>query len=144
MIKAFENPETNLSEWQKHLLKELHKLAGTIVKMILNRIQHTGIDHDNVLNVAWPRAERGFDSLKIPCRGENTWVKILTDFLDNATFACITPSCLSLRLNTPSTRHKCLGTVPEAWDARRPYCLATQVRLIPRDQEGTLELIPDD
>lgn len=144
MITAFENPETDLSEWQKKLPEELREPAGTIVKMILNRLQHTGIDHENVLNVAWPRAERGFDSLKIPCLGENTWIKILTDSLDNATFACITPSCLSLRLNTPSTRHKCPGTVPKAWDARRPYCLATQVCLTLRHQEGASELILDD
>lgn len=107
IMKAF--TEGNVFSWLLTLSPSLRLYVLTLVRTILEQLQHTGIDRRNTtLVIAWPQEgdiERG---LKIPCKAETCWAHVIADAEDCATFAYVTSRCLE-------TNHvKCRGSL-RAW-----------------------------
>ena len=107
IIQAF--IQGNLFTWLRTLSPFLQDYVLTLVRTILEQLQHTGLDRRKTsLVIAWPRegdTERG---LKIPCKAQTCWAQIVADAEDCATFAYVTPKCLE-------TNHlKCQGSL-RAW-----------------------------
>jgi hypothetical protein len=114
----------NLSQWFKNLPDDYQSFSIAIIMEILNRLQHTGIDHQDKLRICWAEAGQGFKCLKIPCTKSNSWVKILADSPETVTFACVTSACLKDPDGTPPCGNEMLSR----FDAMRPLLLHTQVR----------------
>ncbi|PMD12603.1 hypothetical protein NA56DRAFT_480712 [Hyaloscypha hepaticicola] len=125
--------ESDIAEWFRKLPKESHPAAWMLVKEILCQLQHTGIDHENMLRIGWIQANDALKCLKIKCSGGNSWAKILTDSPDVVTFACVEPTCMQ----SSSPRHKCSGKLPESYDPLRPLQLHTRVRPLRIDDQGS-------
>ena len=89
----------NLFAWLCGLSLFLQNYVLTLVRTILEQLQHTGVDRRNAtLVIAWPREgdlERG---LKIPCRAETCWAQLVADAEDCATFAYVTSRCLETKV----------------------------------------------
>ena len=107
IMEAF--TQGNLFSWLRTLSPSLQLYVLTLVRTILEQLQHTGIDRRNTtLVIAWPQegdTERG---LRIPCRAETCWAHVIADAEDCATFAYVTSRCLE-------TNHvKCQGSL-RAW-----------------------------
>lgn len=107
IIQAF--TQGNLFAWLLTLSPSLQNYVLTLVRTILEQLQHTGIDRRNAtLVIAWPQEgdiERG---LKVPCKAQTCWAQILADAEDCATFAYVTPKCLE------TNEVKCRGNM-RAW-----------------------------
>ncbi|KAF1953009.1 hypothetical protein CC80DRAFT_451401 [Byssothecium circinans] len=71
----------------------------TLMHRILSTLESTGIDaKGDHLMVAWPQDRPPFHCLKIPChKRSSSWVRVLADSIDCATFAYITTSCLETK-----------------------------------------------
>jgi ankyrin repeat protein len=107
IIQAF--TQGNLFAWLRTLSSSLQFYVLTLVRKILEQLQHTGLDRRNTtLVIAWPQEgdiERG---LRIPCKAQTCWAQVIADAEDCATFAYVTPKCLE-------TNHvKCRGS-QRAW-----------------------------
>lgn len=120
--EAFHKP--NLRDWFLSLPNVLHKPAWTLVKEILCQLQHTRIDHENMLRVGWVQENDALKCLKIQCSGSNAWAKMLTDSPDVVTFACVAPICME----SPSERHRCRWSLPRSYELKRVLQLYTRVR----------------
>ena len=107
IIHAF--TQGNLFTWLCTLSPFLRDYVLTLVRTILEQLQHTGLDRQNTtLIIAWPQdgdVERG---LKIPCRAQTCWAQVIADAEDCATFAYVTPKCLE------TNQVKCRGSL-RAW-----------------------------
>ena len=130
MLEAFY--DSDLEEWFRKLPNEYHPAVWMLVKEILHQLQHTGIDHENMLRIGWIQSNYALKCLKIKCSEGNSWAKILTDSPDVVTFACVEPTCMQ----SSSPRHKCSGKIPESYDPLRPLQLYTRVRPLRLDDQG--------
>jgi len=113
-----------LALWFQQLPDQYQLPASTIIKEILHRLQHTGVDNENMLRIGWARLENGLECLKIPCTRDNYWAKMLADSTETVTFACVTEKCLE----TTGRVRTCGNTRPSTFDRHRPLQLCTQVR----------------
>lgn len=134
--KAFD--EADLKQWFLELPEELEEPAWMLVREILCQLQHTGVDHENMLRIGWAQENTALKCLKIKCSGQNSWAKILTDSPDIVTFACVEPVCI--QSSTPG--HKCLGKIPKSYDPSRPLQLHTQIRPLCVDHDSVV--VSDD
>lgn len=107
IIRVFERE--NLFTWLLTLSPFLQRYVLTLVRTILEQLQHTGLDsRKTTLVIAWPQEGDIGRGLKVPCRAETCWAQIIADAEDCATFAYVTPRCLE-------TNHiKCRGNL-KAW-----------------------------
>ncbi|KAG8532871.1 uncharacterized protein KY384_002749 [Bacidia gigantensis] len=99
----------NLVNWLRNLSDVLQLYVLTLVRTILEQLQHTGLDRDRTtLVIAWPQEGDIGRGLKIPCKAETHWAQVIADAEDCATFAYVTSRCLE-------TNHiKCQGNL-RAW-----------------------------
>lgn len=99
----------NLFDWLSNLSTTLQVKVLTLIRTILEQLEHTGFDRESkTLVIAWPQEGDIGRGLKLPCRAETCWPQIVADAEDCATFAYVTPKCLE------TTRVKCEGNV-QAW-----------------------------
>lgn len=111
----FNSPDEHIDEFERQLressrsvqaihswIKGLPQKSGQqilgIIRTILNTLKPTGLDPTGkYLCVAWPFDGDTTRCLKVPLGGRNSWVKILEDSHDTATFAYITMECLEAK-----------------------------------------------
>ena len=107
IIQAF--TQGNLFDWLCTLSHFLQHYVLSLVRTILEQLQHTGLDcRKTTLVIAWPQEGDLGRGLKIPCKAETYWAQVVADAEDCATFAYVTPRCLE-------TNHiKCQGNL-RAW-----------------------------
>ena len=115
---------SKLPSWFQDLPDEYQIPASIIIREILNRLQHTGIDDENMLRIGWVQRDTGLECLKIPCTRANSWAKMLVDCTETVTFACVTHLCLE----TTGRVRTCSKIRPATFDTARPLQLSTQVR----------------
>jgi hypothetical protein len=96
LMTALQDPE--LAKWLQLLpdARQIH--VCTIIMEILKQLRYTEVDDDNKFRIGWIHQDSGFECLKIPCTGANSWVKVLSDSSDIATFACVTKHCFETNL----------------------------------------------
>lgn len=81
--------------WLTSLPDDMLRYFESLVVGILVALKDTGIDRQNKeLVVAWPVRNRVSKGLRIPCTGRNSWMLLLADSGDCATFAYAMPHCL--------------------------------------------------
>ena len=107
IIHAFMHED--LFAWLRTLSPSLQDYILTLVRTILEQLQHTGLDRQKTsLIIAWPQEGDTQRGLRIPCKAQTCWAHIIADAEDCATFAYMTPKCLE-------TNHlKCQGS-PSTW-----------------------------
>ena len=107
VMQAF--AQGDLFAWLRTLSPDHQHYVLTLVRTILEQLQHTGLDRqNNTLVVAWPQEGDIGRGVKIPCKAETCWAKVIADAEDCATFAYVTSRCLE-------TNHiKCQGSL-RAW-----------------------------
>ncbi|KAL9098636.1 MAG: hypothetical protein Q9163_005743 [Psora crenata] len=107
IIQAF--TQGNLFDWLRTLSPLLQRYVLTLVRTILEQLQHTGLDRGKTaLVIAWPQEGDIGRGLKIPCKAETYWAQVIADAEDCATFAYVTSRCLE-------TNHiRCQGNL-RAW-----------------------------
>ncbi|KAK6349222.1 hypothetical protein TWF730_009974 [Orbilia blumenaviensis] len=88
--------ENKLQLYLRGLTKEIRNTILDIIRTIVISLGSTGIDAGKrFLSVAWIRQNSPPQGFRIPCSGEgNSWVHVLADSEDCATFACISYDCL--------------------------------------------------
>lgn len=101
--------QEDLFAWLRTLPLLLQRYVLTLVRTILEHLQHTGLDRRNdTLIIAWPQEGDIDRGLKIPCKAQTYWAQVIEDAEDCATFAYVTPKCLE-------TNHvRCRGNL-RAW-----------------------------
>jgi hypothetical protein len=107
---------------------ELYQNAtDMLIKEVLNKLQHTGVDDENNLRIALADDIKGIECITIPCRKANSWAKMLVDSTDTVTFACVTTLCLE---TCGKCTRRCGGIVShQNFFNSTPFLqLATQVR----------------
>lgn len=129
MVDALSKP--GLGSWFRNLPLNYQTPASMIIKEVLNKLQHTGVDEHDNLRVGWADPNDGFQCLTIPCRRPNSWARMLIDSTEVATFACVTNLCLetcgeSRAESFRGPNRACRGTI--SFDPRPSLQLATQVR----------------
>jgi hypothetical protein len=87
--------KSDLQQWFSNLPAKLHAPAWMLVKEILNQLQHTGVDHEHMLRIAWLQPNDSLKCLKIKCSRANSWAKILIDSPNVVTFAYVASECVS-------------------------------------------------
>jgi len=131
MVDALLKP--GLGIWFQDLPVNYQASASMIIKEVLNKLQHTGVDEQDALRVGWADPIDGFQCLTIPCRRPNSWARMLIDSTEIATFACVTNLCLETRGKTPTKgayghNRVCPGTIPRLFNPIPSLQLSTQVR----------------
>ncbi|KAN0098287.1 hypothetical protein V8E51_013950 [Hyaloscypha variabilis] len=114
-----------LAMWMESLSDEKQAHVSTVIMEILKQLQYTGVDDDNKFRIGWIHRDSGFKCLKIACTGANSWIKILSDSSDIATFACVTKDCFETTLRT----RRCRGALPQSLSLK-PIQLCTKVSLV--------------
>ncbi|KAJ6263024.1 hypothetical protein Dda_1582 [Drechslerella dactyloides] len=96
ILEAFRTD--TVQESLKRLPKQLYELMLSIIWSIVSCLRSTGIDPEGkFLSVAWLYAQDDgpIQCLRIPCSDKkNSWVHVLADAEDCATFAYISTDCL--------------------------------------------------
>ncbi|KAF2475189.1 uncharacterized protein BDR25DRAFT_213279 [Lindgomyces ingoldianus] len=124
ILSAFQ--QKGIRDWLIKLPPQLHQNVLKMVRRIFTVLQHTGLDRGGKnLLVAWPHEREIFRCFKIPCEKESSWVGILADSEDCATFAYVSTKCLETK------EIKCNGPDP-AWKDAIPM-LETAVVLHSKD-----------
>ena len=107
IIQVFK--QGNIFSWLCDLPSPLQVFVLTLVRSILDQLQHTGLDRQRkILIVAWPQAGDTRRGLRIPCKADTHWTQVIADAEDCATFAYVTSRCLE------TSCVKCRGNL-RAW-----------------------------
>lgn len=87
--------ESDLKQWLEGLDRPCRVEFEGLVLAVLYLLRDTGIDRKgDQFVVACVQSGLPFQCLKIPCKNENYWARMLIDSEDNATFAYVTTQCL--------------------------------------------------
>ncbi|PVI05180.1 hypothetical protein DM02DRAFT_624212 [Periconia macrospinosa] len=113
-------------DFQKHfsaLPEDVMSYLRRVIRRILMTLQPTGVDSEGkYLMVAWPYGCPPYGCFKIPCHDkQSSWVRVLADSTDCATFAYITTSCLETHTV------KCRGPKP-LWHNTSPVLETAIIR----------------
>lgn len=86
----------DIGSWLLKLDKECHDLVVHLICIILESMRHTGLDNSGkFLQVAWPCTNDREHCLKIDLgRPESSWIHLIADSPDCATFAYFSRTCL--------------------------------------------------
>jgi hypothetical protein len=106
-IQAFHS--ASLPDWFKTLPHNHAEFLDQLVGRVLSILQPTGVNEEgNELTVAWIYQRPPYRCFKIPTNSKpNSWMCVLTDSSDCATFAYITTNCLetnTIKWRGPSPR----------------------------------------
>jgi hypothetical protein len=134
VVDAFRS-ETVL-EWLENLSSEQNAFMNQIMREVLLALEPTGVDEDrNELTVAWLNERLPYQCFRIPCSDKrNSWMKVLSDSGDCATFAYVVTHCLE------TSTVKCCGPSPH-WRSTAPLLETAVLRhnLQPSQPLGPLE-----
>lgn len=103
--------DADLQSWVKTLANDQQSLVLKLTRLVLEDLSKTGIETSSFGNrslvVAWLTANGTRLCLKVPCTGESGWAQVLEDSADCATFAYVTPRCLTTDRN-PCNQASCV------------------------------------
>ncbi|KAF2635645.1 hypothetical protein P280DRAFT_436913 [Massarina eburnea CBS 473.64] len=121
IIASFQ--DDTVLDWIFTLPVDISEYVRGLVRNILCTLEPTGIDAKNDhLIVAWPQEHPPFHCVKISCHQKpNSWVRVLEDSIDCATFAYITLTCLQTKTQ------KCRGPAP-LWRNTAPVLETAVIR----------------
>ncbi|OAL55288.1 hypothetical protein IQ07DRAFT_595009 [Pyrenochaeta sp. DS3sAY3a] len=113
VIVAFQSDTT--LEWIEKLDPPQSNFIDQLMCKILQVLAPTGIDEEgNELTVAWVYQRTPYRCFKVSCKErQNSWLRVLADSIDCATFAYIVIRCLE------TTQVKCRGPLP-CWRSTAP------------------------
>ncbi|PSK60218.1 hypothetical protein B9Z65_1116 [Elsinoe australis] len=93
--RALARDQQGFGAWLTNLPPDMLRYFESLATGILVALKDTGIDRQSKeLVVAWPVKNRVSKGLRIPCTGRNSWMLLLADSRDCATFAYAMPHCL--------------------------------------------------
>jgi hypothetical protein len=126
----------SLLDWFKTLATEEANSIDHLVSQILLTLEPTGVNEEgDELTVAWIHERPQYQCFKIPTSSKpNSWMRVLSDSTDCATFAYITTKCLE------TNTIKCRGPSPH-WHRTTPLLETSVLRCNsqPNNPLGLLE-----
>jgi hypothetical protein len=127
VIEAFQ--DNKICDLLITLSSELYRLTLTMVRRILECLRHTGLDRQgkNIL-IAWPHERDTSRCFSVACENRSSWVGVLADSEDSATFAYITTRCFE------TEKIKCSGLNP-AWQGTMPFL---ETAVVPHARDPSL------
>jgi hypothetical protein len=113
VIEAFQH--NKIRDLLITLSSQLYRFTLRMVCRVLEGLRHTGLDRQgkNIL-IAWPHESDTSRCFSVACEKESSWVGVLADSEDSATFAYITTRCFE------TEKIKCNGPNP-AWQGTMPF-----------------------
>lgn len=133
-IVAFQSDTT--LEWIETLDSTQSNFIDQLMCKILQVLAPTGIDEEgNELTVGWVYQTSPYRCFKVSCKErQNSWLRVLADSIDCATFAYIVTRCLE------TSQVKCRGPSP-CWRSTAPILETAVLRhnLQPGQPLGPLE-----
>jgi hypothetical protein len=113
IIEAFQH--NKIRDLLITLSSQLYQLTLRMVRRVLEGLRHTGLDRQrkNIL-IAWPHESDTSRCFSVACEKESSWVGVLADSEDSATFAYITTRCFE------TEKIKCNGPNP-TWQGKMPF-----------------------
>jgi hypothetical protein len=125
-----------LTDWFKTLSPDQANFIDQLIGKVLLMLERTGVNEEgNELTVAWIYRRPPYRCFKIPTSSKpNSWMRVLADSSDCATFAYITINCLE------TNTIKCRGPSPR-WHSTTPLLETAVLRhnLQPSIPLGPLE-----
>lgn len=122
--------------WLENLEPDLGNFIDILMREVLLTLESTGVDEEeHELTVAWVLQRPPYQCFRVSCSDKkNSWMRVLTDSGDCATFAYIVTQCLE----TPTI--KCRGPSPN-WHSTAPILETAVLRhnLQPSQPLGPLE-----
>lgn len=135
IIDAFQKDE--VFKWLAKLPEPLHKEVLKMIRVLLEILQHTGLDREKKnLVVAWPHEGGMFKCFKVPLEKQTSWAGVLADSEDSAAFCYITTRCFE------TGKIKCSGPSP-TWSSEIPL-LETAVMPHAKDRSALAAALQHD
>ncbi|KAF3492136.1 uncharacterized protein GIQ15_01653 [Arthroderma uncinatum] len=134
LVDAFH--KDNVQACLKKLGPQDCKYILSLIQKIVRSLQSTGIDPEGkFMSVAWPYGDPPFHCFRISCHDKvNSWVRVLADAEDCATFAYISTHCLVTQ------QVKCQGP-PIAWRNTTPVLVTA---ILQHNETPSISLGPLD
>ncbi|RYP68781.1 hypothetical protein DL770_008391 [Monosporascus sp. CRB-9-2] len=103
IFEAFQRKD--LKNWLRKLDKPLYDLTLQIIRRILHSLRETGLDRKGKsFLISWPYKDDFYHCFEIDLKQrESSWVRLIADSEDCATFAYVSPKCLE------TTEIRCRG-----------------------------------
>ncbi|CAF9939927.1 MAG: hypothetical protein ALECFALPRED_008377 [Alectoria fallacina] len=100
----------DLDSWIEELNANEKSCLISIIAYVLGVLKHTGMDREGkLLSILWPHKPNLSYGIKLRCRGENSWTRILHDSESCATFAAVTSLCFE------GHNHECRNLAAPLW-----------------------------
>jgi hypothetical protein len=125
----------NVLEWLRTLDQLQSEFLNKLMHDILRTLESTGVDEEgNELTVAWIYQHPPYRCFKVSCNDKkNSWMRVLSDSGDCATFAYIVTRCLE------TSTIKCRGPSPY-WHSTAPLLETAVLRHDSRSTQPTSPL----